>query len=176
MELEPLRLYIQKTYHKDDIIIFVKNILINNPLIPEGRLNMIAKGLCNGFDGDFLSSSHILSFQIEEIFRNIIKNNSNLPITTSIRDSQKDININKILSEEKYIEVLKNSEYIEENLLLNLKYLLTDCYNIRNDIAHGLLDGDNFFSKEHLYLFWITARMIVYAQSQEIQKKNQSQA
>lgn len=125
---------------------------------------LIVEGLYYGFNKDFIASTHVLIPQIENILREILM--SNKQTLYLIEKNGKDVvkGINTILSEQ-YREILWKD--ISPNLYMEFKTLLDDekgGLNLRNLLAHGLLQYDNFKSVYTIYLWWIIFRwfFIVY--------------
>lgn len=129
----------------------------NSTIIPEGRLEYWSKGLFSGFDTDFSVSIHLLIPQIENLVRVCMKSAG---IKTTTLDSD------GIETENGLSTLLDNSEInkaIEPNLVLEFKALLTDSIgpNLRNEIAHGLLEVDGSMSIFAVYLWWLCLKLVI---------------
>lgn len=130
-------------------------IVANNPFVPQGREYIYAKGFHAGLTGDFLVSAHLLIPQIENSVRYLL--NQRGVVTSSLDDqgiqNEKDINTLLYLDEVKSI--------FSEDILFDLQGLLIKRFgsNLRNEMAHGLIDEDGFFSVQVSYLWWLTLRL-----------------
>ena len=68
-------------FNKDDLRFLVSN----NPIVPEGRENILLSGIYWGLKGDYYESLHILVPQLECIFRNIAHSVGGLTIKYDVQ-------------------------------------------------------------------------------------------
>jgi hypothetical protein len=127
----------------------------NHRLIPPGREMLVARGVHAGLNGDFLVSTHLLVPQLEESIRYLLGQAG--VIASALDDSgiQEEIDLNRTLCWSKYAEPL--TKLLNEDLVFELRTLLVERFgaNLRNDMAHGLLDHDSFYSPSSRYLWWL---------------------
>lgn len=130
-------------------------IVSNNPFVPPKRKLLFAKGLYAGLTGDFYTSTHILIPQIENAIRYLLWKQGALPSSYDDKGIQKEYNLNKIL----YLPEM--ADIFDEDTLFDLRGLLVENSgsNLRNRMAHGLLDDDDFLSPLMSYLWWVTLRL-----------------
>jgi len=130
-------------------------LVTNNPFIPPGREYIFARGLYAGLTGDLLVCVHLLIPQLENSIRELIYQQGEVASTLEDGGIQQERNLNVILYR-KYGDTLKG--ILGEDLLFDLKGLLVEEFgsNLRNKLAHGLMDANSFFSDRCLYLWWIT--------------------
>lgn len=124
-----------------------------SPFIPEDRSRDIARGLYFGYDGDFLMSLHLLAPQIEHIVRYHLKN-SDIQ-TTDIKDGiETELSLNALLKKE------KTKTVFNEALIIELKTIFThpSGFNIRNDVAHGLVSSNNYNQVGFFYAWYFLLR------------------
>lgn len=133
------------------------SIVVNNPFIPQGREYIYAKGFHAGLTGDFLVAAHILIPQIENSLRYIFKQKG--IITSGLNDYgiQDEHDINTLFRE-------RESDLVEifgEDITFHLQGLLVHRFgcNLRNRMAHGLLDYESFFAPEVSYLWWMALHL-----------------
>jgi hypothetical protein len=132
----------------------------NNPFVPSGRENLFAKGLYAGLIGDFITSTHILIPQIENSVRYLLSNRG--AITSGIDNKnngiQQEHNLNTTLFPSKYPQI---TSIFDEDTLFELQGLLIEKSgsNLRNRMAHGLINDNEFFSPIFSYLWWVTLRL-----------------
>ena len=124
-----------------------------NPLIPEGRELLYAKGLMAGLQGDPIIAAHLLIPQLENSLRHMLKQNG------SIASERETIQDNLLLHE--VLNSLDLKQILTENIIFTLKGLLVERMgsNLRNEICHGLFDYGQFFIPEVAYFWWITLRL-----------------
>jgi hypothetical protein len=152
--LEPARQQILSEHYVrlDDFL----PLLTNNPLVRPGRELIIARGLHSGLQGDFLTAVHLLIPQLEDSIRYLL---SHLGIITSGLDDdgiQEEYNLNRMLTTSQLREPLER--VLGEDLVFDLRGLLVERFgaNLRNDMAHGLISHDAFYSTAAYYLWWLT--------------------
>lgn len=128
----------------------------DHPFVPPERAIAFAYGLFHGFHGDFLSAAHILIPQIENSIRYVLNNYEKQTSKQMTGGIQEESSLNQTLN----IEELK--EIFGEDLVFDLKGLLVEKIgeNLRNTISHGLLDDDQMFEPELVYLYWLTLHII----------------
>ena len=134
------------------------SILENNRLVPPGREVIIARGLHAGLNGDLLVAAHLLIPQIEESIRFVLAQVG--VITSAIDDQgvQDEYNINRMLSAEKYTGPL--DQLFGEDLVFDMRGLLVERFgaNLRNTLAHALVDHNVFYTAEVCYAWWLALR------------------
>ena len=126
------------------------------PFIPPERMNAYAYGLFHGFHGDFLSAAHILIPQIENSIRYVLTNHG---IETS---KQMDDGTQEQDSFKKILEYKELEAIFGKDLVFDLQGLLIkkEGANLRNNLLHGLMDDDEMFNAEMVYLYWLTIHII----------------
>lgn len=133
------------------------SLVSNSPFVPPGREYMFARGLHAGFSGDFVMMTHLLCPQLEHSIRHLL---SRRGVDVSGLDDQgiQDVYpLNRIFFKYK-AELL---EILGEDIVFDLQGLLVERFgsNLRNRMAHGLMDYPEFYSWEILYLWWLTLRL-----------------
>lgn len=132
----------------------LQSIVLNNPLIAPGRADLVLRGLYAGLNGDFVVASHLLVPQIEHSIRHVL--NQKGVITTSLSSE-------RIQEEQDLSRLLQRQETIEtwgEDLTFDLRGLLVERFgaNLRNRLAHGLVDERELSAWPGRYLWWIALR------------------
>jgi len=129
-------------------------IVHHNPFVPPDREDLFAKGLYAGLIGDFITSTHVLIPQIENSVRYLLSQRG--VITSSLEKGiQNEYDLNKILYQSEIKDIF------DEDTLFDLKGLLVEHSgtNLRNRMAHGLIDDEEFSSPMMSYLWWVTLRL-----------------
>jgi len=135
-------------------------LVLNNPFVPPGREKLFIKGLYAGLIGDFITSTHILIPQIENSVRYLLSNRG--AITSGIDNKnngiQQEDNLNTTLFPSKYQQI---TSIFDEDTLFDLQGLLIEKSgsNLRNRMAHGLINDHEFSSPIFSYLWWVTLRL-----------------
>jgi len=124
-----------------------------NSFIPKGREPLYAQGLIAGLKGDTVIAAHLLIPQVENSLRHILKQNGS--IASKSDTVQDDFLLHKVLSSPDLSFILK------KDIIFTLKGLLVERMgsNLRNEICHGLLDYERFFTSELPYFWWLTLHL-----------------
>ncbi len=132
--------------------------LIDNPLVKPGREYIVAQGLLAGLNYDYVAATHLLIPQIEESLRYVLIRFQIATASFSDDGIQSELNLNQFLKEEKYSAKL--IEVFGEDFIFDLRGLLVERFgaNLRNDMAHGLIDYHLFYSNATTYLWWLALR------------------
>jgi hypothetical protein len=124
--------------------------------VPVGRERIIAKALFAGYDNDFVTALHILIPQLEHLVRFHLK-----------QHGAKTTNLDKNgIENEKGLSTLMELPEIEtifrKDLSFEIKALFCDPFgpNLRNELAHGLLDYEEAQSIYSIYAWWLGLSII----------------
>ena len=151
--IEPARhqIFLEHNSQLSDLV----PIVYNNPFVPENREMIFAQGLLNGLEGDFLCAAHILIPQIENSMRSILRIRGVLTSSIDTVGIQDERSLNDTL----YTKELE--EVFGEDIIFDLQGLLVERFgaNLRNRMAHGLMDYGSFFSIHSSYLWALTLRL-----------------
>ncbi|MEH2118725.1 DUF4209 domain-containing protein [Nostoc sp.] len=127
--------------------------------MPPDREHLFAKGLYAGLTGDFFTSTHILIPQIENSIRYLLRKQGALPSKIDIdKGIQDERDLNTTLFPRNYPQI---NSIFDEDTLFDLQGLLIERSgsNLRNRMAHGLINDDGFSSPIMSYLWWVTLRL-----------------
>ncbi len=151
--IEPARYQINLEHNVrlNDILAIVSH----SPFVPPKREYLYAKGLYAGLTGDFFTSTHILIPQIENSVRYIMWRRGIITSGLDHRGIQNEHNLNSTLYRSEITSIF------DENTLFDLKCLLVDHAgsNLRNRMAHGLINDGGFMSGVMAYTWWLTLKL-----------------
>lgn len=151
--VEPARqqINLEHNYSAEDLLPLVTN----NPFVPMGREMLYARGLYAGLIGDFPVAAHLLIPQIEHSLRYVLQHQGVLTSSLDPQGIQDERNLNTTL----YLP--ETVELFGEDLVFDLQGLLVERFgsNLRNRMAHGLLDHAVFYAPQVAYLWWLTLRI-----------------
>ena len=128
-------------------------------IVPIGRELLFGKALFAGYDRDFITALHLLVPQIEHMVRDRLKQDS---IKTTTLDSN-GIETENGLSA--LMDLQETEQIFGENLSFEIKALFCDSSgpNLRNNLAHGLLDDGAFQSAPPIYAWWFGLKLVFNA-------------
>ncbi len=108
----------------------------DNLIIPDGRERIFQRGLYMFMNGDYYEAIHILAPQVEKLFRNIAREVGGLTVTLENDGSSMEKVLSSIFSLPEMLDCYDN------NILFIFRGLLNERAgaNIRNEIAHGIMD------------------------------------
>ena len=128
-----------------------------SPIVPRGRETLWGKALFQGFNYDFASSIHILVPQIEHLVRVHLKVAGVVTTFTdrSGRETENGLSALMRLSETESV--------FGKDLSYEISALFCEFTgpNLRNDIAHGLLDDQQINSVYSVYAWWFGLKLVV---------------
>ena len=135
------------------------NLARESPFVPRGRERLYARGLYAGLVGDFETAMHFLIPQLENSLRELLYENGGVASGLNPDGIQHEFDLNKILKDSKHAPVLLRM--LGEDTLFNLRAVFVESYgaNLRNEMAHGLLDSDNFYTPAACYGWWLILRL-----------------
>ena len=97
-----------------------------NPIVPEGRESLWARGFWHGMNGDFVESTHLLIPQLEHSLREILVQHGHLASSLDASGIQKENNLNQLLEREELAAVIgaERSKIVIETLSIGHQGLL----------------------------------------------------
>lgn len=155
--IEPARQQINSEHHirLHDFL----RIVSDNPFVPAGRELLFARGLHAGMAGDFMTAVHFLVPQVEHSIRYLLYQNGLVASSLDDDGIQDEFNLNRTLTESRCTAILKR--ILGENMLFELRAILIERHgaNLRNEMAHGLLDSDAFFTSVSCFFWGLVLRL-----------------
>jgi hypothetical protein len=127
-----------------------------SPIVPEGRERLFGKALFAGYEKDFVAALHLLVPQIEHMVRWHLKAAG---IKTTNLDKNGVENENGLSA---LMELSEVTQIFGEDLSFELKALFCDPFgpNLRNQLAHGLLDEEACYSTYAIYAWWFGLKLV----------------
>lgn len=133
-----------------------RSLATRSPIVPDTHVEVFARGLNLGFNGDFGTAAHVLVSAQEALVRTHLVNAGQR--TSSIDE-------NGVETELGLSALMKNAaveSIFGKDLAFELRALLCGPTgpNLRNVIAHGLVGDDLLESPASLYLWWLTLKVV----------------
>lgn len=127
-----------------------------SPIVPKDRAGLFGKALFAGYDRDFVVALHLLIPQIEHMVRFHLKQ-AGAKTTNLDKDGVENENGLSTL-----MDLPEAETVFGKDLAFELKTLFCDAFgpNLRNELAHGLLDADACHSPFAIYAWWLGLRLV----------------
>ncbi len=137
----------------DDLL----NICLQSRMVPRSRVSLVARGLKAGFDGDFATALHLLVPQLEHFVRTHLQARG---VKTVTKELGSDVVMEAGLSA--LVVKPEMDDVFGPNLTFEIRALFCEQSgpNLRNDLAHGLLEPGATESAESIYAWWLVFRMV----------------
>ena len=125
-------------------------------IVPPNRALLIGKGLFAGYDHDFLVAIHLLTPQIEHLVRHHLQRVGVITAKLDADGIETEIGLSSLMALPEARKVLG------EDIAFEIQALFCDPFgpNLRNEIAHGLLDDDECQSTYAVYAWWLTLKIV----------------
>lgn len=143
-----------------------------SPIVPNGRERLFGKALFFGYDRDFSTALHLLVPQIEHVVRVHLKQ-------AGARTSNLDINgIENENSLSTLMELPEAPKVFGEDLAFEIRSLFCDAFgpNLRNELAHGLIEDEACQSVYAIYAWWLGLRLVFNAYWTALKKAEKGEA
>jgi Domain of unknown function (DUF4209) len=130
----------------------LRDLVVQNPLVPRGHEELFAQGFLAGFRRNFPEALSILVPQLENSLRHLLARAGAEVTRRDKHGLQTVIPMGTILSDgREQLEQILGTDIVKE-----LKVLFSDQHgaDIRNGIAHGLFSHDHFFTYPAVYAWW----------------------
>lgn len=127
----------------------------HSPIVPKDRAQLFGKALFAGYERDFVVALHLLIPQIEHLVRVHLKQ-AGAKTTNLDKDGIQNENGLSTL-----MDLPEAEQVFGKDLVFEFKALLCDAFgpNMRNELAHGLLEEDGFHSHFAIYAWWLALRL-----------------
>ena len=128
-------------------------------LVEPDRVYVVGKALFAGFEQDFLAALHLLVPQVEAMVRLHLKRFGGKTTTLSLEGIETENGLSTL------VELPQMHEAFGDNLTFELKAVFCDPLgpNLRNELAHGLLDSNVGNTPAAVYAWWFMFRMVFSA-------------
>ena len=127
-----------------------------SPIVPKGRVRLFGKALFAGYDRDFVTALHLLVPQIEHLVRYHLKQSGVKTTSLDLNGIENEIGFTGLM------DLPEAEKIFGVNLSFEIRALFCDAFgpNLRNELAHGLLDDEACQSIYSVYAWWFGLRLI----------------
>lgn len=132
------------------------NIARHSPIVPIGREQLFGKALFAGYDRDFVTALHILVPQIEHMVRYRLKQAGEQTTNLDGNGIENEKGLSSLM------DLPQAEEIFGEDLSFEIKALFCGPFgpNLRNELAHGLLDDRKCYSSGAIYAWWLGLKLV----------------
>ncbi|HEX4402729.1 MAG TPA: DUF4209 domain-containing protein [Galbitalea sp.] len=125
-------------------------------VVPVDRITQFARGLFYGYCGDFSSAMQLLVPQIENTVRNHLANAGDATSTVTPEGLELEVGLSALMDRQNVEEVFG------EDLAFEIRALLCGPLgpNLRNEVAHGLINDATAGGAYGLYCWWFALRLV----------------
>ncbi len=141
-------------FKEDDLRFLVEN----NPVIPDGREEIFCRALYMGLSGKVYEALHLLAPQVENLFREIARSVGSLTVTFE------DNNTSRAKTLASIFDLPELNDCYDPDILFLFKGLLNEQAgaNIRNNIAHGIMEPETGSSGIGIYFVCAVLKLCAY--------------
>jgi hypothetical protein len=127
-----------------------------SPVVPPGRERLVGKSLFFGFEGEFAAALHLLVPQFEAIVRFHLKAAGSRTTTLNQSGIENEVGLSAL------VEVPEMRSVFGEDLTFEITALFCDALglNIRNEVAHGLMDDAVIMAVPPIYAWWLLLKIV----------------
>ena len=148
-------LEVVRTEHCIDEADFV-SLAQNSPVVPTGRERLVGKALYCGFKEDFATSLYLLAPQVEHMVRTRLKDAGAITAHLDTDGVETENGLGAL------VDIPEMEEVFGGDLGFEIRSLFCDPVgpNLRNEVAHGLVDDDASQQDVSIYAWWFFLRLI----------------
>lgn len=145
-------LWLEHRLHEADFV----DLASQSPIVPKSRVRLFGKALFAGYDRDFVTALHLLVPQIEHLVRHHLKQSGVKTTSLDLNGIENEIGLTGLM------DLPEAEKIFGPNLSFEIRALLCDAFgpNLRNELAHGLLDDEACQSIFSVYAWWFGLRLI----------------
>lgn len=140
---------------------FTKELIIaicrQSPIVPKDRVILLGNALWLGFEEEFGLAIHLLCPQVEHIVRSKLKEAGAITTHLAIDGTENENGLSTLM------ELPEVEQVFGKDLIFEMKSIFTEAlgYNLRNKVAHGLLDDNDSTSIGSIYAWWMILRLVI---------------
>ena len=133
----------------------LEDILHGSTFIPELRMDVFVQGLAAGFRWDLMTAAHLLMPQIEHAIRQLLVSEGIIPTSLTADMLQQEWGLGRMLDHSALNDV------IGADMVQALRRLLVvpGGPNLRNRLAHGMLEPREMKTSPVLYFWWLVLKL-----------------
>lgn len=137
---------------------YMVSLCMESPTVPEGHETLWGDGLALGLGGDYGAAVSVLVPQLEQVVRVMLRRNNVHTLFVDEHGVESEKSLNALL------DMTETQDIFGAGLVMEMKAMLIvqGGPNLRNDVAHGLLDDNSAWSYSALYMWWFCLRLVTW--------------
>lgn len=137
---------------------YMVSLCMESPIVPEGHETLWAAGLALGLGGDYGAAVSVLVPQLEQVVRVMLKRNDVHTLFVDEHGVESEKSLNALL------DMAETEDIFGAGMVMEMKAMLVvqGGPNLRNDLAHGLLNDNSAWSYSALYMWWFCLRLVTW--------------
>ncbi|GAB2472164.1 hypothetical protein GCM10027030_03290 [Luteococcus sediminum] len=137
---------------------YMESLCVESPTVPEGHETLWGDGLALGLGGNFGAAVSVLVPQLEQVVRVMLRRHD---VYTLFVDEQ---GVESEKSLKALLDMTETEDVFGAGMVMEMKAMLVvqGGPNLRNDVAHGLLDDNSAWSYSALYMWWFCLRLVTW--------------
>ncbi|MCI7565276.1 MAG: DUF4209 domain-containing protein [Treponema sp.] len=134
----------------------VKEIVKDSNIISEARQEIFIKGLLAGLSYDFITAVHLLVPQIENLVREQLQIRDVKTVTIDQNGLEIEVGLSTLVEKQEFTTIFG------DDIAFEIRALLCESTgpNLRNNIAHGLLDYNQIQNTTGIYFWWFCFKLV----------------
>lgn len=148
---------------------YVFDICNLSPIVPISNIQLISHAIWLGFERDFSTAIHLVAPQMELIVRTQLNNND---VDNTLKGKNEEKNIEKEKGLSSLLEIKGINEVFNGDEIFELTAVFANPSgpNLRNKVAHGLMNDSSASSSAPIYAWWVLFRMVMHSIEMPTQK------
>ncbi len=137
---------------------YMVSLCMESPTVPEGHETLWGNGLVLGLGGNYGAAVSVLVPQLEQVVRVMLKRHDVHTLFVDENGVESEKSLNALL------DITETEDIFGAGMVMEMKAMLVvqGGPNLRNDIAHGLLDDNSAWSYPALYMWWSCPRLVTW--------------
>lgn len=137
---------------------YMVSLCVESPTVPEGHETLWGDGLALGLGGNYGAAVSVLLPQLEQVVRVMLRRNDVHTLFVDEHGVESEKSLNALLG------MTETEGIFGAGMVMEMKAMLVvqGGPNLRNDVAHGLLDDNSAWSYSALYMWWFCLRLVTW--------------
>lgn len=137
---------------------YMVSLCVESPAVPEGHETLWGDGLALGLGGNYGAAVSVLLPQLEQVVRVMLRRNDVHTLFVDEHSVESEKSLNALL------DMTETEDIFGAGIVMEMKAMLVHQAgpNLRNHVAHGLLDDNSAWSYSALYMWWFCLRLVTW--------------